>query len=115
MKKLLLTLALVLAFAVAVEEDAVASETHFASFYGYELAGSLQANGEPFDPEAYTVANWWLPLGSTVTVCYDSCVVATVTDRGPAAWTGKTYDLSYAVARDTGLLTDGIGYVEVHP
>ncbi len=84
-----------------------------ASWYGGELEGSLQANGEPFVPWASTVASWEYPLGTVLLVCDDFCTTATVTDRGPAQWTGKDIDLSLGTAYWSGLLDDGTGYVYV--
>ncbi len=84
-----------------------------ASWYGGELEGSLQANGEPFQPWALTVASWDYPLGTVLLICEDFCTTATVTDRGPAFWTGKDIDLSLGVAYRSGLLEDGTGLVYV--
>lgn len=73
------------------------------SCYGEELRGSLQANGEPFDPDALTVAHRWLPFGTPVVFrTGDAYVVATVTDRGP--WVGdREFDLSCGAMRALGL------------
>lgn len=85
----------------------------WASYYGYELAGSPTATGEPFEPEGLTVAHPYLPMNTLLLVCHDSCVVARVNDVGPAAWTGRGIDLSLGTARATGLLESGLGWVSV--
>ncbi len=84
-----------------------------ASFYGYELEGSLTSSGVPFDPEGYTAAHKTLPLGSRLTVCLESCVEVTVDDRGPFV-AGRDIDLSYAAARDIGLVEAGVAPVYIY-
>jgi len=50
------------------------------------------------------------PLGSHHTLCGPrSCVNAMVVDRGPAAWTGRSFDLSPGLARMLGI--SGLGHV----
>lgn len=83
-----------------------------ASWYGGELAGNPTSSGEPFNPEGYTVASKTLPMHSLVEVCYKTCVKARVNDFGPHVG-GREMDLSYAVARDTGLLGAGVDVVGV--
>jgi rare lipoprotein A len=68
------------------------------------------ANLKPFDPDKFTCAHWTLPLGAAVVVTNlrnQKQVWVTVTDRGPAKWTGCTIDLSRAAfdqieGRDAG-------------
>lgn len=53
-----------------------------------------------------------LPLGSWHMMCgRRGCVRAQVVDRGPAAWTGRSYDLSPGLARALGV--DGLGSVSL--
>lgn len=107
-------LMLSVACAIGVQQPAQAGvEVGEASFYSWELAGSPTATGEPFDPLGPTVAHPWLPLNSYVTVCYASCAVARVNDRGPYVG-GRIVDLSLGTAIAIGLHSDGIGIVSVH-
>lgn len=58
----------------------------------------------------YEFAHRSLPLRSRHTLCsHARCVIATVVDRGPAAWTGRSFDLSPGLARALGV--DGLGSV----
>jgi rare lipoprotein A (peptidoglycan hydrolase) len=85
--------------------------TVLASYYGYELAGSPTASGEPFDPEGLTAAHKTLPLGTALEVCYaGSCVEVLVNDRGPYI-PGRELDLSQGAAEAIGFDAVGVGYV----
>jgi rare lipoprotein A len=88
------------------------SNTGFASWYGEEHRGKLMANGKKFDPDAFTAASWFYPLGTKLRVTVVSrspalveklqaptSVLVTVTDRGPAKHfvrDGRIIDLSHA-------------------
>lgn len=84
-----------------------------ASFYGFELEGQPTASGVPFEPLGYTAAHKTLPLGSKLTVCFESCQVVTVTDRGPYV-TGRDIDLSLGAARAIGLEPYGVAGVYIY-
>ncbi|RMH69958.1 MAG: LysM peptidoglycan-binding domain-containing protein [Bacteroidetes bacterium] len=71
------------------------------TIYPDTFAGRLMANGEPYDPERYTVSHPSLPLGTLVYLTHPATgrsTLAEVTDRGPldAAF---IMDVSAAVAR----------------
>ncbi len=86
-----------------------------ASFYGSELAGNRTANGEIFDPEKLTAAHRTLPLGSRLRVTNSrngDSVVVRVNDRGPYHG-NRVIDLSYAAAREIGLIRSGTGRVNL--
>ena len=88
-------------------------QTMVASYYGYELAGSPTASGEPFDPAGYTAAHKTLPLGTQLQVDYGvSSVTVTVNDRGPYI-AGRDLDLSQAAAETIGLTAAGHDAVQV--
>ena len=54
------------------------------SWYGERYRGKSMANGDPFNPDALTVAHRVLPFGTKVRFQHGpNVVVATVTDRGP--------------------------------
>lgn len=94
--------------------DAAGSpKTMVASYYGYSLAGSPTASGEPFDPEGYTAAHKGLPLGTDLRVTYSGeSVRVVVNDRGPYS-AGRDLDLSLAAAREIGLTGPGEAPVRV--
>lgn len=83
-----------------------------ASFYKH---GVRTANGERFDPQAFTAAHPSLPFGTLVrveNVNSGKSVVVRINDRGP--FVGKrVIDLSYAAARAVGLLDMGVGKVKL--
>ena len=89
-----------------------------ASWYGggphWMEPNTHTASGERFDRWGLTAAHRTLPLGTRLLVSYrgKSCVVR-VNDRGPAAWTGRTLDLSRGAASALGLIESGTGRVSV--
>ena len=88
-------------------------EVMMASYYGYELAGSPTASGEPFNPEGYTAAHKTMPLGTQLEVSYGgSSVNVVVNDRGPYV-AGRDLDLSEGAAEVIGLTAAGSAPVEV--
>lgn len=92
---------------------AVGGEVWMASYYGYELAGSPTASGEPFIPENFTAAHKTLPLGTQLQVSYGgSSTMVTVNDRGPYVG-DRDVDLSQAAAETIGLTGPGVAPVEV--
>lgn len=85
-----------------------------ASYYGGgEYLNRHTANGERFDPRAMTAAHRTLPFGARLSVCFRSCVVVRVNDRGPASWTGRALDLSLGAARAIGMARAGVAPVKV--
>ena len=91
-----------------------------ASWYGEEHRGKPMANGLPFDPDKFTAASWFFPLGSRVRVTLRSdrprSVIVVITDRGPA-WRfvhqGRVIDLSLAAFRQLTALNRGLASVSV--
>jgi rare lipoprotein A len=89
-----------------------ASTTGTASWYGREAEGRAMANGQPFDPSAFTCACWEYPLGTKLRVSTpDHSVIVTVTDRGPARRLHRVIDLSEAAF--SLLAEPKIGLIEV--
>jgi len=89
-----------------------------ASWYGggpraYE-PNSHTASGERFNKWGLTAAHRTLPLGTRLLLSHGgrSCVVR-VNDRGPAAWTGRSLDVSKGAAAQLGLIQSGTGRVNV--
>jgi rare lipoprotein A len=84
-----------------------------ASWYGEEFAGRTTANGEIFDPSLLTAAHRSLPFGTVLDVTNpktSQVVRVRVNDRGPYIG-GRVIDLSYAAAKQIGLIEPGIGEV----
>jgi rare lipoprotein A len=91
-----------------------------ASWYGEPLRGKLMANGKRFDPDKFTAASWFYPLGTRVRVTIRSpqferrCVMVTITDRGPAKRLvdqGRVIDLGRAAFER--IAEPDLGLVEV--
>jgi len=82
-----------------------------ASYYGPGFHGNLTANGERFDSQAATAAHKSLPFGTRLRVCYKTCEVVRINDRGPYIH-GRHLDLSEGTARRIGLIHSGIGQVK---
>ena len=89
-----------------------ASLMMLASYYGPGFHGNLTANGTRFNSDASTAAHKTLPFGTKLQVCYRSCEVVTITDRGPFIH-GRDLDLSEGTARRIGLINTGVDDVEV--
>jgi rare lipoprotein A len=89
-----------------------------ASFYGGGPRSlepnSRTANGEHFNQWGLTCAHRTLPIGTRLLVSHRGrSVVVRVNDRGPAAWTGRSLDLSRGAASSIGLISSGVGAVHV--
>jgi len=86
-----------------------------ASYYGDAFQGKKTASGELYDKGAYTCAHRTLPFGTRIRVTNlknKKSVLVRVNDRGP--WVeGRIVDLSYAAARDIGMISDGVVRVKL--
>ena len=88
----------------------MATGTCEASFYDEPQE---TANGETFDPEAFTAANKTLPFNTRVrvtNVANGRSVVVRINDRGPYI-TGRCLDLSVAAFRTIASLGAGVADV----
>jgi rare lipoprotein A len=104
MKKILSLLALIFSSLGASTPTNLSGQ---ASFYAKSYIGKTMANGQPYNPRAFTLACNDLPLGTLVYITYRNPRTgsvrnahATVTDRGPAQYLrdeGRIFDLSYAL------------------
>jgi rare lipoprotein A len=82
-----------------------------ASFYAERFAGRRTANGERYDPKAYTAAHRTLPFGSVVRVVYEKTgdwVLVRINDRGPYGPSKRVIDLSREAARRLSMLDEGV-------
>ena len=86
-----------------------------ASYYSKRATGSRTASGERLHHDSLTCAHRSYPFGSMLRVTNLSngkSVDVKVTDRGPYG-RGRIIDLSYGAAREIGMLSQGVGLVEV--
>ncbi len=75
---------------------------------------SHTASGERFNKWGLTAAHRTLPLGTRLLLTHRGrSVVVRVNDRGPAAWTGRSLDVSRGAATQLGLISSGTGQVNV--
>ena len=80
------------------------------SYYGKRFDSRPTASGEPFDPDAMTMAHPTLPLGSIVRVKNlrnGRSVELRVNDRGPYE-KGRIADISRAAAKKLGMFRRGV-------
>lgn len=86
-----------------------------ATYYSKRATGSRTANGERLHHDSMTCAHRTYPFGTKLKVTNPQngkSVIVRVTDRGPYG-RGLIIDLSYAAAREIGMLAQGVAMVEV--
>ncbi len=91
------------------------AEEGVASWYGPGFHGRRTASGEVYDMYAPTAAHRTLPLGTRVRITNlenGRTAVARINDRGPFV-RGRIIDVSYAVARELGMVEQGTARVRV--
>lgn len=90
-------------------------EQGMASWYGAPFHGKRTSSGTVYDMHEMTAAHKTLPLPTLVRVTNlenGRSVVVTVDDRGPFV-KNRLIDLSYAAAKELGIVQSGTGRVEV--
>jgi rare lipoprotein A len=90
-------------------------ERGVASWYGSDFHGRRTSSGEPYDMNALTAAHKTLPLPTRARVTNLSngrSIVVRINDRGPFR-KDRLIDLSYAAARELGMIGPGTALVEV--
>ncbi len=106
--------ATVLAMAAGLSITSVNAQPMLTSYYGAgEPLKRLTASGRKFNSGGFTAASPDLPFGTILRVCSRRCVRVKVTDRGPAAWTGRKLDVTPAVAQVLGFLRQGVARLNV--
>ncbi len=103
------------AFVRPAEARSAHAEVTKASWYGRGLHGKRTASGVRFDSGRLTAAHRTLRLGSKVRVTElntGRSVVVQINDRGPYVH-GRGIDLSYAAARQLGILDRGVARVKI--
>ncbi len=91
-------------------------ERGIASWYGSKFHGRRTACGERYDMNELTAAHPSLPFGTRVGVRNTRNgreVVVRINDRGPYA-RNRVIDLSYASAREIGVVAQGTASVELY-
>jgi len=91
------------------------TERGVASWYGADFHGRRTASGEVYDMHGFTAAHRNLPFDTLIEVrnlTNGRTVVVRITDRGPFA-RGRIVDLSYAAAREIGLVGPGTARIEL--
>lgn len=91
-------------------------ERGIASWYGPRFHGKTTASGERYDMNALTAAHPSLPFGTRIGVRNTRTgreVVVKVNDRGPYS-KNRIIDLSYAAAREVGVVAAGTASVEIY-
>ena len=86
-----------------------------ASYYGGALRGSRTANGERFDPAAFTAAHRTLTFGTCLRVenlDNGRSVQVRINDRGPFVQ-GRIVDVSEAAARALDFIQRGVARVKL--
>jgi len=81
------------------------------SYYSDSLAGNHTANGDIYDPAAFTAASRNLPFGTVVRVVRDDSgrsVLVRINDRGPFRDHQRIMDLSRAAAEALDMVRAGV-------
>lgn len=84
-----------------------------ASWYGGRFHGRKTASGERYNKYDHTCASRYLPFGTVLQVTHlhnGKTALVRVNDRGPFL-KNRILDLSYAVAKQLGILKKGVGKV----
>jgi rare lipoprotein A len=92
-----------------------ATDTVVASWYGPKFHGRPTASGEIYNMYDFTCAHKRFPFGTKLHVTNprnNKSVIVRVNDRGPFV-SGRDLDLSYAAARQIGLIKQGVGKVRI--
>ena len=117
MKKKLFFLCFLLICSIRIDAQSQDSVVGIASYYANRFHGRKTASGEIYDKNGYTCAHLKYKLGTLLKVKHlDSGkeVIVKVTDRGP--YSKKfTIDLSYAAAKDLGIIRAGHARVAIIP
>lgn len=81
------------------------------SFYTEASSGGTMANGQAFDEDLLTAAHRVLEFGTIILIENrenGKLCPAMITDHGPARETGRSLDVSLAVARRLGIVDQGV-------
>ncbi|WP_320408530.1 septal ring lytic transglycosylase RlpA family protein [Candidatus Cloacimonas acidaminovorans] len=90
-------------------------ETMVATYYSKRFQGRKTASGERYNRDALTCAHKTLPFQTLLKITNprnSKSVIVRVNDRGPFN-RGRDIDLSYAAAKEIGMLSAGVIPVQV--
>jgi rare lipoprotein A len=110
---LVLILVLLSACSTVRQETLPGSGYAVASWYGPDFHGRPTSSGEIFNMYSMTCAHKEYPFGTRLkvtNVANSKTAECTVNDRGPFV-AGRDIDLSYAVAKEIGIIGPGTGRV----
>ena len=113
--KIVLFVAVILAFVNVHAQKSSYDKTGIASFYANKFEGRTTANGEIYYHAKKTAAHRSLPFGSIVKVTNienNKQVVVRINDRGPFV-DNRIIDLSKSAAQDLGFVDKGLAKVRV--
>jgi len=85
------------------------------SYYGKKFHGRKTANGERYDMYGVSAAHKTLPFDTIIhfeNLANGSKLKIRVNDRGPYI-EGREFDLSYGAAKKLGMISEGVGRMEV--
>ncbi len=86
-----------------------------ASFYAHKFEGRRTSSGQTYRAKEHTAAHRFHPFGTLLEITNKTNGLKTivrVNDRGPHA-KDRLIDLSYAAAKDLGMLSSGTGNVVI--
>src|SRR5215210_1196071 len=110
--RVLLLSVLLVGLLVLIVQVVAKAEPMVATYYANKYAGKPTASGQPYDPYSLTAAHPSLPFGTKLSVSYGGkSVIVTINDRMPYG-SDSDLDLSWAAARDLGLMEVGTAVVD---
>lgn len=86
-----------------------------ASYYSKRATGARSASGQRIHHDSLTCAHRYYPFGTMLKVTNlrnDKSVIVEVIDRGPFG-RGRIIDLSWAAAKEIGMISQGVATVKV--
>lgn len=100
-----------------IQKDVIKGDVFYfiTSYYGTKFHGRPTSNGEVFDMNKLTCAHKTLPFNTILKVTNEDngkSVVVRVNDRGPFI-KGRDLDLSFAAAKEIGLIGVGVKQLQV--
>lgn len=104
-----------IAMAICLTQGFAQKQHGKASFYSKKTTGARTASGERLHHDSLTCAHKFYPFGTKLKVTNlnnQKSVVVRVTDRGPFG-RGRIIDLSWAAAKEIGMIAQGIASVKV--
>lgn len=97
------------------QQDNAKKQHGKASFYSKRATGSRSASGQRIHHDSLTCAHKFYPFGTRLKVTNlsnDKSVIVKVIDRGPYG-RGRIIDLSWAAAKEIGMIAQGVARVKV--